>query len=91
MLGVNVDGADVLVVKLGDRYAAIGAECTHAGCILSEDGELDVQQGVVTCMCHGSVFDLETGEAVGPPASVGVRVYKVRVAGDEIQVAAAGV
>jgi nitrite reductase/ring-hydroxylating ferredoxin subunit len=34
------------------------------------------------------VFDLETGEAVGPPATVGVPVYRVRVERDEIQVAA---
>jgi 3-phenylpropionate/trans-cinnamate dioxygenase ferredoxin subunit len=90
MLGVEVDGADVLVVNLGDRYVAIGAECTHAGCILSEDGELDAQHGAVTCLCHGSVFSLDTGEAVGPPAKQPVPVYQVRVEGNELQVAPIG-
>jgi nitrite reductase/ring-hydroxylating ferredoxin subunit len=38
-------------------------------------------------MCHGSIFDLQTGEAVGPPAAQAVPVYEVRVEGNEIQVA----
>jgi nitrite reductase/ring-hydroxylating ferredoxin subunit len=42
----------------------------------------------VTCGCHGSVFDLETGEAVGPPADQPLTLYEVRVEGDEVQVAA---
>jgi nitrite reductase/ring-hydroxylating ferredoxin subunit len=91
MLGTTVAGVEVLVANVGGEYRSIGSECTHAGCFLHEDGELDEDQAVVTCQCDGSVFDLETGEAVGPPASVGVPVYKVRVEGDEIQVAAPGV
>jgi 3-phenylpropionate/trans-cinnamate dioxygenase ferredoxin subunit len=41
----------------------------------------------MTCQCHGSVFGLSTGEAIGPPATEPVAVYSVRVEGDEIQVA----
>lgn len=41
----------------------------------------------MTCQCHGSVFDLSTGEAIGPPATEPVSVYRVRVEDDEIQVA----
>src|ERR1700737_2626033 len=87
MLGATVAGAEVLVANVGGEYRSIGSECSHAGCLLHEDGELDEDQGVVACQCHGSVFDLETGEAVGPPASDGVPVYRVRVEGVDIQVA----
>lgn len=41
----------------------------------------------MTCQCHGSVFDLSTGEAIGPHATEPVAVDSVRVEGDEIQVA----
>jgi nitrite reductase/ring-hydroxylating ferredoxin subunit len=64
----------------------VGATCTHAGCNLAEDGELEGSE--VNCLCHGSIFDLETGQAVGPPAEEAVPVYQVRQEGDEIQVAA---
>jgi 3-phenylpropionate/trans-cinnamate dioxygenase ferredoxin subunit len=58
----------------------------HApGCSLADDGEPEGDS--VTCQCHGSVFDLSTGEAIGPPATEPVAVYSVRVEGDEIQVA----
>ena len=46
----------------------------HApGCSLADDGELEGD--TVTCQCHGSVFDLSTGEAIGPPATEPVAVY----------------
>lgn len=88
MTGGTVADEEVLIVNLGGRYRAVGATCTHAGCSLVDDGELD--QGSVTCACHGSVFDLETGVAVGPPADEPLPVYEARVEGDEVQVAAPG-
>jgi nitrite reductase/ring-hydroxylating ferredoxin subunit len=86
MIGATVDGVDVLVANLSGRYRAIGSECTHEGCTLHE-GELDAEDRVVTCPCHGSMFDLDTGEAVAPPAQEPEPVYQVRVEVDEIQVA----
>ena len=68
MTGGTVADEEVLIVNLGGQYRAAGATCTDAGCSLVDDGELD--EGRVTCGCHGSVFDLETGVAVGPPADM---------------------
>lgn len=84
MIGTEVDGAALLVANVGGEYRAIGSVCTHAEGPLHE-GELEDR--TVTCPWHGSVFDLETGEASGPPATEPVPVYQVRVEGDEIQVA----
>lgn len=89
MIGATVAGVDVLVANVRGEYRSIGSECTHAGCMLHEDGELDEEQGVVTCLCHGSMFDLQTGEAVGPPADAAEPVYRVRAQGEIIQVARA--
>jgi nitrite reductase/ring-hydroxylating ferredoxin subunit len=86
MIGATVDGVQLLVANLGERYRSIGSECTHAGCELHE-GELDAEEGLVTCACHGSMFDLDSGEAVAPPADEPEPVYRVRVDGDEVQVA----
>jgi nitrite reductase/ring-hydroxylating ferredoxin subunit len=87
MIGVTVDGEEILVAKVGGEYKAIGAVCTHEGGPLPE-GELF--QGIVTCPYHAGEFDLETGEAVTPPPTENEPVYQVRVAGDEIQVAKPG-
>ena len=87
MVGGTVDGEELLVANLGAEYRAIGAICTHAGCNLADDGMLETD--TVMCGCHGSIFDLATGEAVGPPAEEPEPVYRVRVEGDEVQVAPA--
>ena len=84
MAGARVDGNDVLIANVNGVYRAIGATCTHAGCNLADDGELE--DDTVMCGCHGSIFDLATGEAVGPPADEPEPVYRVRVEGDEVQV-----
>ena len=88
MTGATVAGEEVLVVNLGGDYRAVGATCSHAGCSLVDDGEVDGD--ALTCGCHGSIFDLKSGEAVGPPAEEPLPVYEVRVDGDQVEVAAPG-
>jgi 3-phenylpropionate/trans-cinnamate dioxygenase ferredoxin component len=86
MIGATVDGVEVLVANVRGEYKSIGAECTHEGCDLNE-GELDVEEGLVTCACHGSIYDLDSGVAVAPPAEEQEPVYRVRIEGDDIQLA----
>lgn len=88
ILGASLDDQDLMVVKVDGKYRVLGATCTHAGCNIADDGELE--DGSVTCMCHGSIFDLETGEAIGPPADEPLPVFQVQVEGDEIRVARPG-
>ena len=59
-----------------DQVHAIHDVCTHANVSLSE-GELDGCQ--LECWLHGSRFDLRSGEPSGPPATVPVAVYPVRL------------
>ena len=60
----------VAVAHIENELFALGDECTHEGCLLSE-GELDDAADTVECPCHGSTFDLRTGEpgSSRPPAS----------------------
>ena len=89
LFGASVDGEDVFVVKVDDQYRVLGATCTHAGCNLADDGERE-SGWAVTCLCHGSIFDLKTGEAIGLPAKEPLLVYEVRVEGEEVQAARPG-
>ena len=86
MMGATLDGVAVLVANVGGDYRSIGSECTHAGCDRAE-GELAREEGLVTCACHGSIFELATGEAVAGPAEDPVPVYSVRIDGADIQLA----
>ena len=73
----------MLLVNLnGDIYACDNV-CTHAGAPLNEG---DLEGELVECPLHGSVFNVTNGEVVGPPAEEGLRVFQVRVEGQDILV-----
>ena len=57
--------------------------CTHQFALLS-DGY--VEDGCVECPLHQARFDLRTGEAMCAPATQPIRIYPVRVDGDDILV-----
>jgi nitrite reductase/ring-hydroxylating ferredoxin subunit len=62
---VNVGGAKVTLTRVGGRLHAFDDTCTHAGCSLAR-GVLE--SAVVTCPCHGSRFDVTSGEVLRGPA-----------------------
>ncbi len=68
----------VAVAHIENDLFALGDECTHEGCLLSE-GEIDEAADTVVCPCHGSAFDVRTGEPVEGPADDPVPVYPLRV------------
>ena len=82
----DVPAGRVAVVHTEHRLLAFGDECTHRGCSLSE-GAFDDRDGTVECPCHGSVFDVETGEPVEGPAVDPVPVYAVQTDGGWVEVA----
>jgi 3-phenylpropionate/trans-cinnamate dioxygenase ferredoxin subunit len=81
----DVGGIVVAVAHTEEAWFAIDDTCTHRQCSLAEG---EIYEGVVTCPCHGSEFDLSSGEAVNGPAEEPVRTYEVRVEGGEVQVRA---
>lgn len=81
---VQVDGKPVLLCNSDDRIFAVTNICSHA------EEALDcgrMKRGWIACPVHGARFDLETGEALNPPATRPIATYEVRIAGDRIEVA----
>ncbi|MEP7368350.1 MAG: Rieske 2Fe-2S domain-containing protein [Dermatophilaceae bacterium] len=76
-----VDDLECAVARLRGSAYATSNYCTHLDCLLSS-GKL-VDDGIC-CSCHGSVFDLETGEPIYPPATEAIAVYPVREQDGEI-------
>ncbi len=75
----------VAIVHVENELFALGDECTHEGCSLSE-GALGGGEETVVCPCHGSEFDLRTGEPVDGPAEDPVPWFTVRLVEDWIEV-----
>lgn len=71
----------IALTHVENELFAFGDECTHEGCSLAE-GELGEQEDSVVCPCHGSEFDLRTGEPIAGPAEDPVPIFPVRATAD---------
>ena len=72
---VEAAGRAVCLGRTADGWVAFDDTCTHEECPLS-DGELDGD--VVVCPCHGSEFDIRTGDVLTPPALEPLPIYEAR-------------
>jgi apoptosis-inducing factor 3 len=77
----TVDGQDVLLVRCGTEFFAVGAHCTHYHGPLA-DGLVVGDE--VRCPWHHACFSLRTGEAVRAPALDPVQCWRVEQKGDKI-------
>lgn len=63
--GIVVEPIKTVVTQPTDGdYKAFSAVCTHQGCLVDT-----VESGRIVCPCHGSAFDISTGEVVQGPAT----------------------
>ena len=83
MLVVEVGEERILLANVEGNIYACDDICTHAESSLSE-GDLKGEE--VECELHGSAFSLITGEALTPPATESLRVYQLRIEGQDILV-----
>ncbi len=71
----EVAGRAVCVGYADGDWVAFDDTCTHEECSLA-DGELEGT--VVVCPCHGSEFDVRTGDVLCPPALEPLQIYEAR-------------
>lgn len=72
---------ELAVARRDGQVYATTNYCTHLDCHLSA-GKI-TEDGLV-CSCHGSIFDLDSGEPVNPPAKEPIAVYPVKEEDGEI-------
>jgi nitrite reductase/ring-hydroxylating ferredoxin subunit len=83
-----VGDEEVAVARVDGDLFAFSDICTHRGCNLSTGGEIDGT--TIECECHGSVFSMETGEVLSPPATEPIATFAIREVDGQIQVERAG-
>jgi nitrite reductase/ring-hydroxylating ferredoxin subunit len=69
----RVDGSAVAVIRHAEGWVMVADSCTHAHCPFSADGEV-VDGVVLVCNCHGSEYDLRTGEVLVGPAQAALAI-----------------
>jgi nitrite reductase/ring-hydroxylating ferredoxin subunit len=80
---VEVRGTKIAVANVGGAFHAFDDICTHMGCSLAEG---DLEETTVICPCHGSEFDVRSGEVLQGPAREPVETYETRVEGGNLEV-----
>ena len=76
LFGFDHDDKKILLSNLDGKIYATDRICTHAEAdlstgILSEEG--------IRCPLHLSVFNLENGAPLNPPAEKSLKIYNVKV------------
>lgn len=83
VIGVEVEGTEIAIYRLGSDYYATSNICTHAFAMLS-DGY--VEGDCIECPLHQQLFRIATGEAVEGPAEEDLKTFPVKVEGEDILV-----
>jgi nitrite reductase/ring-hydroxylating ferredoxin subunit len=83
MMGVTINDKKILLANVNGNYYAIGDVCMHRGCQISK-GKL--QGETVVCPCHGSTYDLKTGNFVKGPTKKPEPTYELKVENNDIMI-----
>ena|SRR5215213_5156676 len=79
----DVGGTGIAVANVNGAFHAFDDTCTHMGCSLAEG---DLEDTTVICPCHGSEFDVRSGEVLQGPAREPVETYETRIEGGSLEV-----
>jgi len=79
---VKVNGKEIALFKVQDKFYAIDNTCKHQGGPL---GEGWLEDAVVNCPWHGWRYDIKTGKNEQFP-DVNVNVFPVKVEGEDVLV-----
>jgi len=73
---VSVEGKDILITNIQNKYYAVDNKCPHMGGSLY-DGKLEGSH--IVCPKHGSVFDVTNGEVVhgGKLLFINIKVHNL--------------
>jgi nitrite reductase/ring-hydroxylating ferredoxin subunit len=83
LAALEVDGERIALANVDGVLYAFGDLCPHRQCSLADGALVDA---IVTCPCHGSQFDVRTGERLRGPAVRAIPVFAVRHESDELEV-----
>ena len=83
LIPVKTEGVRIMIYKKDGNLYALSDRCSHRGCPLHL-GQVD--DLLLECSCHGSIFRLSDGGVVRGPATVPAPSYEVRCQAGNVEV-----
>lgn len=81
--GVDIENHQVALYNIEGRFYATDNICTHAFALMS-DGWIEGDH--VLCPLHAGRFEIATGKAMGDPVDCNLKIYPVRLSGEDVEV-----
>jgi 3-phenylpropionate/trans-cinnamate dioxygenase ferredoxin subunit len=81
VIGLDVGGEKIALYCDKGEYFATSNICTHQYALLSEGY---FEDGCIECPLHQGRFDIRTGRAECAPLTEDVKVFPIKVEGDQI-------
>ena len=83
LLGIHVEGEDIVLCQVAGQYWAVSNACTHLGWPLSEGYLSD---DLIICSLHGAAFDPQTGKCLRLPATRPLKTYQLVETDEELYI-----
>ena len=83
---VETQGEEIVLTELDGKVIAFSNVCSHEECTFVFEGEGKLDGEEVECDCHGSIFNVMSGEVLTPPATQPITIYNVEIQGDDVLV-----
>lgn len=84
---VNGVALKLLVYRKSDSQAiCLNRMCTHQGCDMDPRQDGDLSGDKLTCGCHGSQFEVNSGTVVRGPATRNLVSYPVTISGSVLKI-----
>jgi len=81
---IEIEGKNVLLIKLDGNVYALENKCTHERLPLNGG---DIYDGQIQCPHHGARYEIKSGRATQFPAVMDMKTYDVKIENDEVLVA----
>jgi nitrite reductase/ring-hydroxylating ferredoxin subunit len=81
VLGREVNGEHIALYHHEGEYFASSNVCTHQFALLSEGY---FEDGCIECPLHQGSFDIRTGKAMCAPVTDDIKVFPIKIEGDDI-------
>ncbi|GIU71150.1 MAG: (2Fe-2S)-binding protein [Candidatus Nitrosocaldaceae archaeon] len=83
IFSIDIDDKKIMLIRKDDKIYALDRICTHQYADLSNGFITD---DTITCPLHLAQFEITSGKAVSPPAEEPLKLYNIKIEGDDIYV-----